>query len=91
MPLRPGGSPLPAADRTLHRGNEIRIHPRELGVRPPAVLLVAGPARGAHEGVLAAVEIARRLAAPPLAVVGHEYAGKVRVACRRRYAEPTDK
>ena len=68
------------------RGDEIRVHGRELLARPRADLLqiFAGARRSAHKRVLAAEEVFRRLSdAPPLFVVGHEYAGKVRLASRR--------
>src|SRR6516162_3203969 len=65
---------LARRDRALHRGDEIRIHVDELLARPAAVQLVAGLARGAHEQAGSAVEVSRRAAAPPFAVVGHRYA-----------------
>src|SRR6516165_10278879 len=84
-------APWPAAAaRTLHRGAEPRIHLDQPLACVLAHDLVAGLVRAAHERVGAAVEIARRTAAPPLAVVGHGYA-KVSGLDLRRYAGLTDK
>ena len=62
------------AEGAFDGGHETRVHADELFERPAAVLLqmLAGPGCPAHERVAAAVEVSRRAAAPPFAVVGHE-------------------
>ena len=64
------------AKRRLDGGDVAIVHPQELlaRVRSDAVI---GLARGAHKQASSAVEVSRRAAAPPFAVVGHRYAKEV--------------
>ena len=73
LPTRRGAQFAAKAESAFEPGDESSIHTQELLGRPAAVLLqiFAGPGCPAHEVVRAAVQIARRAAAPPLAVVGH--------------------
>jgi len=61
-------------------------HPQKLFAGPSTDLLqvFARARRPAHERILAAVQISRHAAAPPLAVVGHEYTRKGRWPRLRR-------
>jgi len=81
----------PQAKRCLDGDDEAIVRPQELLARPAALQLVAGLARGAHEQT-SAILMQRGTAAPPLAVVGHEYAKELSLDFGlRRYADPTDK
>ena len=74
----------------LDGDDEAIVHAQELLSRPAALQLIPGFARGAHEQA-SAILMQRGTAAPPLAVVGHEYAKEKVWTHLRRYAPATDK